>query len=101
MKMEKATTKLQSSGKRGGLFKIDQGVFVWILAAILVIYLAFTVPKSKTQYTSTFALSFALAIVLYMFNDYMIPQFKDLLLKAGLCGKDLNKPGSIEEKQPM
>jgi len=90
-----------SEGRHSGLFNLDQWLLVWILTAIPIIYIVFTLPKGISQYASTFALSLTLGIILYKFNDYMIPQFKDLLLKAGLCGKDLNKPGALAEKKPM
>lgn len=99
--MKEQPQKITLPKQRGGLFKIDQGILVWVLAAIPILYIAFIVPKAKSQYTTTFALSLALAIILYKFNVYMIPQFKDSLLKAGLSGKDLNKPGTAEQKQAM
>jgi hypothetical protein len=99
--MSNEVKKEVTNNDRGGLFKIGQGVVTWVVAIIPVIYIACTISKDDSQYIRTFAISLALGIILYLSNDYLIPQFKDLLLKAGLSGKDLNKPGPKESKEAM
>ncbi len=86
---------------RGGLYKIDQSTTVWVLSLLPIIYAAFTISFYDAQYMKTFALSLILAIILYKSNEYLIPQCKELLLNAGLGGKDLNKPGELKDKKPM
>jgi len=99
--MNNETKKETSNSDRDGLFKIDQGVITWVIAIVPVVYIACTISKNDSLYIRTFVVSLALAIILYLSNDYLIPQFKSLLLKAGLSGKDLNKPGPKESKEPM
>jgi len=92
---------LPPSSERGGLFKIDANFTVWVLALIPVAFASLTISFKDITYIKTFGLSFALALILYKLNDAMIPQVKDLLLNAGLGGKDLNKPGEMKDKKPM
>ena len=80
---------------------VDQTTTVWILALLPLVYAAFTISFYDSQYLKTFGLSLVLAVIMYKSNEYLIPQFKKLLLDAGLGGKDLNKPGRMEDKRPM
>ena len=96
-----ASTSIIASSERGGLYKIDQSTTAWVFALLPIIYAAFTISFHDIQYIKTFGLSLILSIILYKSNEYMIPQFKDLLLNAGLGGKDLNKPGELKDKKSM
>lgn len=96
-----STKKSQTDSSRGGLFKVDQELITWLTALAPVVYIACTISTGDSQYLKTFGVSLALAVVLYASNHYLIPQFKDLLIKAGLSGKDLNKPGAKEDKPAM
>ncbi len=90
-----------AGSERNGIYKIDQTTTVWVVALAPIVYAAFTISFYDTQYMRTFTLSLILSILLYKANEYIIPNFKDLLLKAGLSGKDLNKPGKMEDKKPV
>jgi hypothetical protein len=90
-----------STSERGGLYKIGQGTIVWVVSLIPLIYTAMTISFTDIQYIKTFGLSLALSFVVYQANDYIIPQSTELLLKANLSGKDLNKPGEMKDKKPM
>ena len=92
---------IQKISERGGIFKIDQSFTVWVLALLPLVYGAFTISFHDIQYLKTFGLSLALSVLVYKSNEYLIPQFKSLLLDAGLGGKDLNKPGEMKDKKPM
>eukprot|EP00826_Nyctotherus_ovalis_P067050 TRINITY_DN998_c0_g1_i11.p1 TRINITY_DN998_c0_g1~~TRINITY_DN998_c0_g1_i11.p1 ORF type:complete len:187 (-),score=45.95 TRINITY_DN998_c0_g1_i11:57-617(-) len=93
--------ELQTDSNRGGLFRVDQELITWFTALAPVVYIACTASTHDSQCLKTFGVSLALAVVLYVSNYYLIPQFKDLLIRAGLSGKDLNKPGAKEDKPAM
>ena len=94
------------NSNRKGIFAIPQEFTVTILTILPLLYIGYSFykmyePTNDIGYLMTFILSLCLAIILYLINDYMIPKCKDLLLNAGLSGKDLNKPGKMEDKKPM
>ena len=97
--MEKIPESILTSD-RGGIFKINQMFLVCISLLIPVAFIAYD-SKGDEQYMKTFMVSFTIALILYKANEYIIPKFKELLIKARLFGKDLNKPGNINEKPPM
>ena len=92
---------IHTSSERGGLYKIDQHTTVWVISLLPLIYAAFTISFYDVQYMKTFGLSLALSIIVYKSNEYLIPQFKELLINAKLFGKDLNKPGETKDKPPV
>lgn len=96
-----AAAEEQAASSRGGLFKLNQDVLIWGATLLPLAYAGLTIDFGDDQQVKGFLVAVVAALGIYKVNEWLIPQFEPLLLKAGVHGKDLNKPGNPKDKPPM
>lgn len=67
------------------------------LAYLLAVFL----QNGQTKELSTMVQTIFVSIVGFFLTDSLIDAFKDTLAQRGLFGKDLNKAGEKESKEPV
>ena len=90
--------QLEKSSQRNGLFKISYVATAWIIFIFSILLAIVTFPFSNHHLWYQLIISCLFCAMCYFICSYAIPATMNLFIRAGLFGKDVNKPWKSEEK---
>ncbi len=72
---------------------------IWGLVATIVLVVVCFLPNlTASEVTNNMIVTVAMSLSAYVLTYSLIPSFADSLMKAGLSGKDLNKPEKLAKE---